>query len=192
MFSPIRTLFMYFPFTFFFRVILLLIINGVTIFIVKRKYKKQQFNKTKSVGIILLVAYTTVVLFFTVLGRRTLEYYRFGTDAISYYTNLFSGQGETDFIELWLNILMFVPIGVLGCFIFEKCKVLWTGITGFCISIFIELLQLLLRSGFVSLTDIIHNTIGTLIGSIFTIIIILIVNNIRKRLKSRVKVDDAN
>ncbi len=181
MFSPIKTLFMYFPLTFFLRILLLISIDAVTAYIAYKLYKKNKIVKNKAIVAVLLVVYISLVLFFTVLGRRTLEYYRFGMDVISYYSGLFNGDVSVDITELLLNVLMFVPMGSLTCVLFSRFKVLWAFVVGMCISLFIEIAQLLLRNGFVSLTDVIHNTLGALLGGVLTFIIVSMVNNIRKR-----------
>lgn len=187
MFSPIKTLFTYFPLTFFLRVLFLLAIDVGTAVTVYKRYKKELLDKGRAIAIALLVAYITVVLFFTVLGRRTLDYYRFGPDVSSYYTELFSGSGTIDITELWLNILMFVPLGVLSCFVFSRFKVFIATATGCCLSIVIELMQLLFRSGYVSLTDVIHNTLGALLGGLLGVFIIFVIGKVRNG--SRLKVE---
>lgn len=175
MLSPIRTLLMYFPLTFFLRVLFLLAIDVSTAVLMYKRYKKKLITKRRAFAIVLSASYITVVLFFALLGRRSLEYHRFGPDVVSYYTTLFSGSGDVDTTELMLNVLMFVPIGVLSCFIFKRCKVLLSTSVGLCLSICIELFQFLLRSGYVSITDVIHNTLGTFLGALLGVIIISII-----------------
>lgn len=192
MFSPIRTLFTYFPLTFFLRVFILLAIDIITAVLVYKFYKKNKLDKCRAIAVVVLVTYITIVLFFTVLGRRTLDYYRFGPGIASYYTDLLSGNTAIDIIELMINIFIFVPIGMISGILFRKFKIFWAVAVGLCTSLAIEFLQLILRSGFVSLTDVIHNTIGSLIGGLLTVIVILIANNINKSSKSKVKTDDSN
>ena len=140
-----------------------------------KRYKKKQITKKRAYAVILLVTYITVVLFFTLLGRRSLESHRFGPDLVTYYTALFNGNTDIDIIELMLNVLMFVPIGLLACFAFKRYKLLLSIVVGFGVSVFIELFQLLLKSGYVSMTDIIHNTLGTFLGALLGVVIILII-----------------
>ena len=191
MFSPIKTLFTYFPLTFFLRVLFLLAIDVVTAVVLYKRFKKDSLEKSRAIAIFLLVFYTTIVLFFTVLCRRTLEYYRFGPDMVSYYTALFEGSAEINMIELWLNILMFVPIGILSCFVFRKLRMFWAVAIGLCTSLVIELLQLVFRSGFVSSTDFIHNTLGAVLGGLLGIVVILIIKIIGAKSVAKVKKNDS-
>lgn len=192
MFSPIRTLFTYFPLTFFLRVFILLAIDIITVVLVYKFYKKNKLDKCRAIAVVVLVTYITIVLFFTVLGRRTLDYYRFGPGIASYYTDLLSGNTAIDIIELLINIFIFVPIGMISGILFKKLKIFWAVAVGLCTSLAIEFLQLLLRNGFVSLTDVIHNTLGTFIGGLLAIVIISIAKNINRKSKSKVKTDDSN
>lgn len=183
---------MYFPLTFFLRVFILLAIDIITAVLVYKFYKKNKLDKCRAIAVVILVTYITIVLFFTVLGRRTLDYYRFGTGVISYYTELFSGSTTINITELLLNILMFVPIGVISCFPFKRFKIFCAGAIGLGVSILIEGLQFLFKNGYVSLTDIIHNTLGALIGGLLAIVIITIAKNINRKSKLKVKTDDSN
>ena len=68
------------------------------------------------------------------------------------------------FGENILNVLLCVPIGFLaGCGLrgmaFKKVLLLGGGL-----SIFIELLQFILKKGFCEVDDIIHNVLGCIIG----------------------------
>ena len=72
------------------------------------------------------------------------------------------------FLEMFgeniLNVLLFVPIGLLaGCGLrgmtFKKVLLLSGGL-----SIFIELLQFIFKKGFCETDDVIHNVLGCLIG----------------------------
>ena len=174
MLSPIKTLLMYFPLTFFLRVLFLLAIDIATAILMYKRYKKKLITINKAIVVVMLVTYITAVLFFTLLGRRTLEYYRFGPDVVSYYTALFGGSNDVDITELLLNILMFIPIGLLACLVFKRYRVFCSVCIGLCVSVFIELFQFLLRSGYVSATDVIHNTLGTLLGALLGLAIILV------------------
>ena len=102
--SPIKTLLMYFPLTFFLRVLFLLAIDIATAILMYKRYKKKLITINKAIVVVMLVTYITAVLFFTLLGRRTLEYYRFGPDIASYYSALFGGSGDVDITELLLNM----------------------------------------------------------------------------------------
>ncbi len=188
MLSPMFTLYTYFPLTFFLRILFLLLIDVTTGIIVYKQYKKKKIKKRRAVAIEMLVIYITFVLFLAVLGRRSLDYYRFSTDVLTYYTQLFSNPSAVDMPELVLNIAVFVPIGMIACFVVYKHKVLWAVLIGFTTSLVIELSQLLFRCGYVSGVDIIHNTLGTLIGALVVSVSIFAY----KRLKNKPDLGEEN
>lgn len=66
--------------------------------------------------------------------------------------------------EKLMNILVFIPIGILSGYVFEKLKWWNVLIFGSGISLLIEVLQLLLKRGTTEVADVILNTTGCLIG----------------------------
>lgn len=190
MLSPIKTLYTYFPLTFFFRVLFLLAINVAAAVIVYKLYKKNKINKIKAFAVVGLVLSTTFVVFLAVLGRRSLDYYRFGPEIVPYYSALFSG-GMVDIKELLLNIVVFVPIGFLAYAVFYKHKLIWATLFGLIVSAFIELSQLVLKCGYVCFVDVIHNTLGALLGGLLGILVVLIIKIIGDKSKAKVKKDDS-
>lgn len=66
--------------------------------------------------------------------------------------------------EIVMNILVFVPVGLLlGCV--QTPKTWWiAALTCLSISFSIEVLQYLLKRGFAEFDDVFHNTLGCLIG----------------------------
>lgn len=82
--------------------------------------------------------------------------------------------------ELWneniMNVAVFVPIGVLLFFILKtqmsQAKVfLMVFFVGLGLSVLIETLQLIFMKGFSEIDDVIHNTLGCLLGYSFCLII---------------------
>lgn len=69
-----------------------------------------------------------------------------------------------DLIEVILNIVMFVPIGLLPSCGIRKMKWWHIAIVGCCLSIIIEGLQLINSRGLCETDDVIHNTLGAMIG----------------------------
>ena len=75
-------------------------------------------------------------------------------------------EKNPDFImaENIMNVVVFVPVGLLFGIAFNGMK-WWVAILlGMAISFGIELLQLLFLKGFSELDDVIHNTIGFVLG----------------------------
>lgn len=66
--------------------------------------------------------------------------------------------------EMLANIMLFIPIGLVLPYSFKKIKWRQTVLIGFAFSISIEVMQLVLRRGCFDIDDLIHNTLGCLIG----------------------------
>ena len=77
-------------------------------------------------------------------------------------------NGETHYInEIFWNIMLFIPIGIL-IMLLLNCKHKWIYVlfSGLFLSALIELIQLLFHRGLFEIDDIVHNTLGTIIGII--------------------------
>ena len=66
--------------------------------------------------------------------------------------------------EVFLNILMLMPVGFLLPFLFEKRKLAVTLLIGMGISLTIEIVQLLTHRGYPEIDDLIFNMLGVFIG----------------------------
>lgn len=71
--------------------------------------------------------------------------------------------------EILLNILLFIPIGVIGKFAVKQTRYVLA--IGFLLSSSIEFLQFIFKKGFAELDDVMHNFIGCVIGVMITTII---------------------
>ena len=113
----------------------------------------------------LLASYMFLVFAYTVLKRNPGEELSYGMEPFWSYKAIF-GNGyspvsrETLFIQIVANVVMFIPIGVLaGRFL------RWKGIIlGLGFSVMIEIIQLVSRRGLFEFDDILHNTIGVMLG----------------------------
>lgn len=62
--------------------------------------------------------------------------------------------------QILSNVVMFIPVGVLGELLWR-----WRGVlVGISLSIFIEILQLITSRGLCEFDDVFHNVIGAVIG----------------------------
>ena len=98
----------------------------------------------------LVILYTYFILTQTIIGRHVLS------EPI--FKGLFWEVQNGMWQDILLNILLFIPLGLLigG----------WKGlITGFCLSFAIEVIQYFGRFGYCELDDILNNTIGAGIGA---------------------------
>ena len=69
--------------------------------------------------------------------------------------------------EIAFNILMMIPIGALCPVLFEENTIIKTLATGVICSLLIEVLQYFFKRGYFEFDDILHNTLGVLIGLVF-------------------------
>lgn len=112
----------------------------------------------------LLGEYLFLVLWSTVIRRIGSECV--GLKLMPYWNldELLSSKDPLDFVEIGLNIVLFVPIGLLLASICKQWKVWKIALIGCGMSMTIEALQLAFRCGLCETNDVIHNTIGCLIG----------------------------
>lgn len=133
------------------------------------------------VGFLFLVEYVFLLFGSTVIFRSA-------SDAISghnfypfwSYRAIVSGESPQLLPENIMNVVVFVPVGILlGILVYGsrlivfcyakrqgRAKKEWLIplAVGLCISLSIEMLQFFLNRGFSELDDVIHNTLGCLIG----------------------------
>ena len=107
----------------------------------------------------LLAAYILFILMETIIGRKT-------------------GVGRVELVPFWsyshpelrmeivLNYILFIPLGVLLYLCFGEKLGLRVVIAGFLLSVSIELIQLLFNIGLFEFDDMIGNTVGCLIGAV--------------------------
>lgn len=164
MLSPIKTVLIHYPFRAFVTITLIILVSVFAYRIIKEKYRNKNITKQSSIVIWLLINYSTLLLFFTVLGRRSLDYYRYNFDfGYSYQEVLLLGD-YTLASQIYVNILMFIPVGILCGIIAKKNAVIKTLLFGTYLSFTIEVLQLVLRRGYCEFDDLLSNAIGLLIG----------------------------
>ena len=107
----------------------------------------------------LLAAYILFILMETIIGRKT-------------------GVGRVELVPFWsyshpelrmeivLNYILFIPLGLLLHLCFGEKYGLRVVIAGLLLSVSIELIQLLFNIGLFEFDDMIGNTVGCLIGAV--------------------------
>ena len=109
----------------------------------------------------LLIAYVFLVMSVTVLARGHLIQNNTLLKPFWSYGALLYGKRKYSILtEIVLNILMLIPVGFLLPFLVEKHTVLY----GFLCSLCIEVFQLVTKRGYFEIDDLIHNTLGVVIG----------------------------
>lgn len=130
---------------------------------------------------ILTVIYCAAIIYLAFLTREPMPIYHYSIHpfgaarkAIEFGGGIIPGilSGNVR-ITSWvglegivLNIMLFIPFGYLLPQIWYKADRLWkVALTGFLVSLFIEILQLVTRLGYADVDDLINNTLGAAIGS---------------------------
>ena len=109
----------------------------------------------------LLVAYVFLVMAVTVLARRPFNEFRILPPFWSYIEILRGHPKSYSYAtEIVLNILMLVPVGFLLPVLVKKYVILY----GFLCSLCIEVFQLVTKRGYFEVNDLLHNTLGVVIG----------------------------
>ena len=181
MFSPIHTLYTYFPVQFFIRLTIDLLIAAFGIFLSVRLYRKGRFDKVQAAAGIILFIWGAFVLMLTVLGRRTHED-EYGLNLVFFdcYQKIFVGHDKAMLRSVLQNIIMFIPIGFTLSIVFKnKHRFIIPLAISFGLSLTIETSQLVLDSGYFELDDIFNNTMGALFGILLSMLISLIIRRIR-------------
>ena len=74
------------------------------------------------------------------------------------------GGDDMCFVEVLLNVILFIPVGFLACGLRRINKWWKVALGGIVISCTIESLQLWLQKGLSELDDVFHNTLGAIVG----------------------------
>lgn len=114
----------------------------------------------RGVARLLLVEYVFLIYCSTVLFRAAKELREYD------FTPFWSYSRPDLLIENIMNVVVFVPVGFLLGFATKKGKKGWLValLIGAGLSIGIETLQLAFKLGFAEVDDVIHNTLGCVIG----------------------------
>lgn len=107
-----------------------------------------------------------VVLFWIIVLKLNISFSYKGTQNINLipFREPLLYNGRIDYNEIFLNILIFVPLGLYVGILFKKLNTFQKALTFFMVSLFCEVCQFVLRIGAFDITDIINNTFGGIIG----------------------------
>lgn len=124
--------------------------------------KGRRYSWQYIVGL-LLAEYVMLIFCSTVVYRKISESVKFDYTPFWSYKAIQGGR-EDILLESIMNVIAFVPVGVLLWLLFRSRK-LWQALAvGMGISVMVEMLQYVLKRGFVEFDDVFHNTLGCLIG----------------------------
>lgn len=131
---------------------------GLVVFIVWKGFKTGLRYSAR----LLLIEYSFLLFCSTVIFRTTGE-------TKQYDFHPFWSYNRPDLLpENIMNVVVFIPVGVLLGFMFQgsRFKMTWWKalLIGCSISITIEALQFWFMKGFSELDDVMHNTLGCILG----------------------------
>ena len=116
-----------------------------------------------------VVLFGCACLFFVYLAvfRRTAHDVQAQLTPLWSYRAVISGKYGIDvYAQIIENIVIFIPIGFFLPFLLgeKKSSFLTVGVSGFLLSLFAELCQLLFSLGVCETDDLLNNTVGALVG----------------------------
>ena len=130
-------------------------------------------RKRSVIAGILLVLYIGFIIYTTLLCREPGDYRQYNFQLFWSYQRIFDDiepQGR----QILLNILFFVPFGVLVPFCVDgnwKRKLVFTVASACLLSGTVEFLQLLCKLGFAEFDDVFDNTMGAAIGAVVVLML---------------------
>ena len=123
----------------------------------------------------ILFCYIVLVYSNTVFFRKTTVDYIYNFQPFWSYEAIANGK-ESLIVEHILNILLFIPIGFITGFVFASKRWWKVILFGFGISVSIEAMQFFFKKGFAEFDDVMHNTLGCLLGFLLFLVDNKIVN----------------
>ena len=114
----------------------------------------------RQVSFMLLLGYVFLIFCTTVFFREDTYEKRYMLRPLWSYTVLYNKL----LAQIIMNILLFIPVGFFAGGALKKKHILNAIGIGFLLSFFIELTQLISTRGVFSVDDIIHNTLGCVVG----------------------------
>ncbi|KIR01817.1 hypothetical protein P261_00631 [Lachnospiraceae bacterium TWA4] len=138
----------------------------VGLYIQRKRGRLKEFSLKQILSSVLFICYLAVVIGATLLFR--VSYGRVGIvnlELFSAYKDAWYHWSMTEWRDLVLNILLFVPMGFLIPIVFKHLQKFWqVYLLGFAASLGIETIQYIIGMGNADIDDLFNNTMGTLIG----------------------------
>lgn len=136
---------------------MIFVIGSVLVWHIRGWYKG-----AKLILLLFLVEYIVYVLMSTVFFRGTpLEG---GIKLMPFWSYFVADERHNLMMENVMNLIVFVPIGFICGLCIDKVRWVNIFLGGLALSATIEILQLSLNRGLCEFDDLMHNTVGCLIG----------------------------
>lgn len=144
-----------------------LLFTIVILFVHKIKYKARLLFK------FLLIDFLFIVYCSTVVYRNPDDDQGFNLCPLWSYKAYLNGQLDL-LAENIMNVMAFVPIGLLLGLSYKRIKLWQVLLVGIAISASMEILQFIMKCGFSEVDDVLHNTLGCMMGyGIFSMLLIM-------------------
>ena len=114
-------------------------------------------------ALLFLFVYYLLLLCSTVIFREARTTVHHGFDPFWHYKAFSQGKWLLR-PEAVMNVLVFIPVGLALCLAIRRIRWWKTVVIGMALSVGIELLQLVFKRGCADIDDVIHNTLGCVIG----------------------------
>lgn len=139
-------------------------------------------NKMNKLTLVLFVIYLIALFWIIVLKLNVHFSYMGNMRRINLipFSDALILNGKLDFVEIIMNVVIFVPLGIYAGILFQRWIIGKRIILFFLISLICEGIQFILALGVFDITDIINNTLGGIIG-------LVMYKGIEKTFKNSVK-----
>lgn len=130
-----------------------------------KKYLRENNTLPNKITVLLLSIYL-IVLFWIIVLKLNISFSYKGTQNINLipFREPLLYNGRIDYNEIFLNILIFIPLGLYVGILFKKSNLAQKIFSFFMVSFSFEILQFIWKIGAFDITDIINNTLGGIIG----------------------------
>lgn len=112
---------------------------------------------------IALIAYIFLFYYFAFLNRELMA-------NPTIRLNLFKCPEKDGYKDIFNNIVLFFPIGVLTGLFFEKYRIVKALALGLIVSLSTEFSQLIWHRGIFDVNDLFNNTVGAVVGGVMVCI----------------------
>ena len=115
---------------------------------------------------VLLAEYAFVVVCSTIIcrGVQSFEFARLELTPLWTYKAVFAHTPGVSMWDIVLNVVLFVPLGFLVKLLYPNLKLWKMALIAVCCSVFIETNQYFFEKGIAQIDDVMHNTVGAMIG----------------------------
>lgn len=149
--------------------VFLIVVLGIGTILSFLKYGKEKGFHV--LAIVIMIEIVVLILSATVFFRATDQNVGYNLIPFWSYSMPTKDLQYSMCVENLMNVLMFIPLGFsLGC---AYKDLGWKRIivVALCLSVAIEVMQFVFRKGFAEVDDVMHNTLGCIIGyGIYTLI----------------------